>query len=463
MAISFVCEGCGKDYTVRDELAGKTGQCKQCGQRMLIPWDRDDDGYGVEAPRPSASPRPRPGPEVIADSAMLPPRNTGWATRPASELGSRKPSPLTASSPPGWDSEPKKRGFFGFGNTEKGGIAAGAFVVVMIVLRVISSLDNGQRRNAPNNGQPNAGVVRNNGRGGRQANAPVVDRSGPIRLPRFADRSPGREIEPGVLFSEIRLGPPRTPPGTPPGFGGKLWLYLPAGEHPAKSLPCILITGAGSTLQSGMDLVDEDRPEHLPYVRAGFAVLAFELDGVPQNKQQRPSSQEMFQFLNARAGLVNAHIALEYVLAKVPEVDPQRISAAGHSSAATLAVLFAEHEPRLKACVAYAPALDLEERFGPVRVNLLKSVGAGDLATRYSPKNNEDKLRVPLFLFHALDDSNIPFAMTEAFASDLKAKGKPVTLDLVPSGDHYDSMLNEGIPHGIAWLNEQGAGPGPGK
>ena len=51
--------------------------------------------------------------------------------------------------------------------------------------------------------------------------------------------------------------------------------------------------------------------------------------------------QDLF-VIDAQAGLVNARNALEFVLARVPEVDPKRIYAAGHSSAGTLALLFAE-------------------------------------------------------------------------------------------------------------------------
>lgn len=37
MAISFKCGGCAKQYTVKDELAGKRAQCKKCGTVMQIP------------------------------------------------------------------------------------------------------------------------------------------------------------------------------------------------------------------------------------------------------------------------------------------------------------------------------------------------------------------------------------------------------------------------------------------
>lgn len=442
MAITFECEGCGKLYTLRDELAGKTGQCKQCGQKMTIPMESDSEGYGLEV----AEPEPAP------EAARLPPR----AFKPAPQsAGVRRPE----FDPPGRSkSKPKpkpKTSFFGGGGGGERGALGILIAVALIGLRIYSRWDRAPGRNAQNV-QVNAGAPVDPLRG------MMVDRSGPIRLPNFPEPGPAREIEPGVMLREVTLGPPRTPIGTPPGFGGKLWLYLPSGEHAPRSLPCVLITGAGSNLLTGMDLSDEDRPEHLPYVRAGFAVLAFELDGALPNRENSSSmerGQAMIRFLNARAGLVNAHIALEYALAKVPEVDPSRISAVGHSSAGTLAVLFAEHEPRLKACVAFAPAVDVEMRFGPGRVAQLSQAGVGDLCVRYSPRQNEDKLQVPLLLFHARDDSNVPAADTEAFASDLQNKGKSVKLDLVDSGNHYDSMINEGIPHAIAWLNEQGAGP----
>ena len=102
----------------------------------------------------------------------------------------------------------------------------------------------------------------------------------PWTLPPFPPPAPPREIEPGVMFSEITLTRGQAAGSDLPGHTGKLWLYLPGGQHGPKSLPCILIAGAGSNLITGMDLGDGDRPEHLPYVRSGFAVLAYELDGM---------------------------------------------------------------------------------------------------------------------------------------------------------------------------------------
>ena len=134
--------------------------------------------------------------------------------------------------------------------------------------------------------------------------AAAADQDGPIETPPLPDIGPGREIEPGVMFHEARL-----PGGDKPGFAGKLWLYLPSGDHAVESLPCVLITAGGSSLLKGIHLSEHARAEQLPYVRAGFAVLAYELDGaLPEgrNASEAEMKEAMARFLAARAGLVNA-------------------------------------------------------------------------------------------------------------------------------------------------------------
>ena len=288
--------------------------------------------------------------------------------------------------------------------------------------------------------------------------AAAADQDGPIVTPPLPDIGPGREIQPGVMFQEVRL-----PGGDKPGFAGKLWLYLPPGDHAPQSLPCVLITAGGSSLLKGIHLSEYARAEQLPYVRAGFAVLAYELDGaLPGGRKasEAEMNEAMARFLAARAGLVNAHVALQFVLKKVPQVDPRRIYTAGHSSAATTAMLFAEHEPAIRGCAAYAPAIDLVKHFGAEVVQVLHDAGLDDLTVRHAPINHESKLSCPILLFHARDDGTVPVADTEACAERLDALGKSVTLVVVPSGGHYDSMIREGIPRGIAWLLELAGPPG---
>jgi dienelactone hydrolase len=250
--------------------------------------------------------------------------------------------------------------------------------------------------------------------------------------------------------------------------GLRLWLYLPsppAGQpkHSNKSLPCVLVAPAGSNMITGMALAEEDQPEHLPYVKAGFAVVAYELDGhVPggiDGARDRDVIRAIKQFMAADGGVANGKAALEYVLAKVPEVDPGQIYTAGHSSAGTLSLLMAIHEPRVKGAVAYAPCYDIEKLHGADDLGKIDDEVSGVVA--FARKTSPGKLpppKCPVFVFHAQDDEAVPVSESQQYASQTHASGK-VTLSIVPDGDHHDSMLEQGIPQGIKWLKDHGARP----
>lgn len=237
-----------------------------------------------------------------------------------------------------------------------------------------------------------------------------------------------------------------------PGGVGTIWLYLPPGELTEASLPCVLIGAGGSNLLSGKALDDDDRDEHIPYVQAGFAVVAFSIDGDP-----RYTDQPYRKFEGAFGGMVNARNALEFALAKLPEVDPERIFIAGHSSAGTLALLYAEHEPRLKGACAYMPVYDVVGALGNAPTLRTVDPDAPQFLSRTSPRSFVDRLRCPVFLFGSEKDGNVPVATVRRAANDLRAHGKDVTIEIAPSGDHYRAMIDSGIPAGIAWLKTKGA------
>lgn len=71
---------------------------------------------------------------------------------------------------------------------------------------------------------------------------------------------------------------------------------------------------------------------------------------------------------------------------------------------------------------------------------------------RSSPKTHAAEMKHRVFLFLSEDDSNIPVAGTREFAEDLEARGGDVTLEIVSDGEHYDAMIDQGIPAGIEWI-----------
>lgn len=287
-----------------------------------------------------------------------------------------------------------------------------------------------------------------------------------VPIPKFPKLSVARpSTVAGIVYHEIALG--RSDSAKPsdnrpvPGSQMDMILYLPGGTHEPASLPCVIIAAAGTTLLEGNGCFDESyQSETIPYVQQGFAVLGYSLDGPVSSDQpsNRESAVAYDEFRAAHAGLVNARNALEFVLQQVPAVNPEKIFSAGHSSAGTLSLLFAEHESRLAGCIAYAPCIDVEKRLAPYTSNpLVKQLlpGVDDFVQRQSPMQHLDSLKCPVFIFHAEGDSNAPISESRQFAANLEKRGTRCRLETIPSGDHYNSMLEEGVPRGVEWLKKQ--------
>lgn len=276
----------------------------------------------------------------------------------------------------------------------------------------------------------------------------------------FPPLGPAKPVERGVVVHQVSLAHG--------GHAGRIWIYLPenlpAPAAAAKSIPCVFIAPAGVPPfvgnSFGTDLDREPYPEHVPYVHAGFAVVAYDVDGElanPDDVTYEQVEDAATAFRNADAGMLNARHAIDYVLKMVPAVDPNRLYSAGHSSAGRLSLLLAESDPRIKACIAYAPVTDPERRayeIVPDAAHYLESnmPGFRDFLKASSPLQKIGQLHCPVFLFHAEDDSRIPIAESQAFADALKKTNPRVTFIRVAHGDHYDAMIEEGVPQAIEWL-----------
>lgn len=241
--------------------------------------------------------------------------------------------------------------------------------------------------------------------------------------------------------------------------GDRLILYRPP-VAPGKTVPCIVMAAAGTRLFHGILLGEGDGEEHLRYLEAGFAVVACEIDG-PLDDAKADDSKAMVaaakKFQAANAGIRNMQEALD-VAESLPWVDRKRIFVAGHSSAGTLALQTAAFEQsRIAGCIAHAPGVDVPKHLG-MMLGLLESSGATGLRATLdtlSPHNNVNRLTKPLFLFCARDDSVIEEASVAAFAAAVKKKNPNVTYQTVPTGDHFDAMIKDGIPAAAAWAKSQ--------
>ena len=259
------------------------------------------------------------------------------------------------------------------------------------------------------------------------------------------------KVENGIIIYKVRLNKDDD--------ASDVWIYLPEKQTKEK-IPVVLITAAGSYLWNGTSLDTGDQPEHLPYVRSGYAVIAYETPGDLKGIDLKTASDEqlgkaVIDFKNSKAGLIQEQNALNYALEKVPSIDAERIYSAGHSSAATLSLLVAANEPRVKAAIAYAPATDLEKKVAYILEPFNKALpGYKDFISQNSPKNNIAKIKIPVFVFQAKDDSVILFEDTKSFVTELQKSNPNATFVTADKGDHYDSMIQQGIPKGIEWLNK---------
>lgn len=316
---------------------------------------------------------------------------------------------------------------------------------------------------APAAGAPNAGLpasprpVVNRARGNAGETRPG-DVAG-VPLPVFPDPGPGRPVGTrGVTLQTLSFSPPPGAPDTP-GGRMKVRVYLPPGQPRPQSVPCVLVAPAGSPLVYGMSIEPGDgHNETLPYAEAGMVVVMYELDGGIGDMAKgtiEKMSNGYKAFRAAAAGVVNGRNALDFALAKIPIVDPRQIYAAGHSSAGTATLLFAEHEPRLKGCIAYAPCTDMKAQLAPFLGNAALAAvvpGLAEFAEWSAPENEVGLLKGRVMLFVSRDDTVCPFAQIFAFHQRARRGNPNVVLKVVEQGGHYDPMVHRGIPAAIGWI-----------
>lgn len=266
-------------------------------------------------------------------------------------------------------------------------------------------------------------------------------------------------VEPGVQVLELtleRAGKPMT-----------LWLYRPEKLARGRRVGLVVTAAAGSPLVAGIGLSPDDRAEHLPYVRAGFAVAAFSVDGVMTAKTIAALERAAREYQASHAGLDNARTALDRAVELMPEVDPQRIYAAGHSSSGALALLFAARDKRIKAVAAYAPATEIRQpRLARTVATLERLIPEfGRFVDESTVARHTEDIKVPVFLFTAEDDPIVPVPEVRAFEKKLKQTNDAVELQVRPAtpglaDPHYEPMIRWGLAAGTHWLQGVDAGAG---
>jgi dienelactone hydrolase len=420
MQLRIACTQCATELLVPGSAAGKAARCPGCQSVVRVPQ--------YFQAKPIATPKPSTA------SASLP----AYAPAPVYQPAYNYPSNGNAKR-----KKPKSK---------RGGSSAGSGAgmrILMIGMAFIGILFVGGML-----------LVAGLAMFGKQTIATLSPTSVPA--PQLPDLGVARPI-PGTnsTFQFIQIKQ-----GSGPGQTMQFRVYLPATQAPAQSIPCVLLAPAGTNLLHGNPLDGDDyHDEALPYSEAGMAVVCFSLDGemtVDESAGDRAYGLALSvayrQFMAAKAGVVNGRNAFEFALAKLPQVNPKMIYTAGHSSAATVSLLMAANEERLAGSIAFAPITDLSIRLDGIADDPSVRRTLPGIATYLrtgSPATYVERFKCPLFVFHARDDSNEPFQNTERFVSQLKAQSAKVDFAVVNTGDHYDSMIQSGIPQAISWIRNQ--------
>lgn len=443
MAIETQCR-CGHVMKVKDELKGKHIRCLECKQAHTV--------------------KPRRFPRLKKTRTERPKRSRESATKATPSYSappSRPPRPKPAPK-----RKKKRKQTAAQGESGNGSKIVAALFVVLSVAGFVAKLAVRLNRHFPLNessassGTDDSGSIASMlGLGNSLVSSPY-DLTG-VPLPTFPDLPAPALTLSGVNVYQFSLAGDKDLPGAQ----ATMRVYIPQDAVADHSRTCVLVAPAGSNLIVGNSIDGMDyHDETLPYAVNGCVVVMYSLDGTgPSELHDDIMTGIMYKigysdFMKARAGLVNARNAMEYVLAKLPQVDPTKIYSAGHSSAGTLSLQLAASQPKLAGSIAYAPVSDLTNRLGEIANDPQLSPIFPEFRQyleTYSPMAMADRMERPLFLFHAADDGNVPISQSNQLSQQVPNAAN-LTYVRVPTGNHYDSMINEGIPAALTWLRQMG-------
>ncbi len=247
----------------------------------------------------------------------------------------------------------------------------------------------------------------------------------------------------------------------------KFLVYLPT--QPTKpKLPCILIAPSGRAPLYGQTLEQMSQWEYRHYAKAGYAVIAYDVDGAIEQMSEANQTALLMQpnqtvtarlraYKAADGGVLNAKLAIDYAIARIPQIDPNAIYTAGSGSGGTLALMVAATDKRVKGAIAYTPVTNIPKKFPNLIDNISKVVPKySESIEKFSPYQNAAKITKPLFIFQ--DDISTVNSIedTNEFVELVSKSNTSVTFAHAPVTPFFRSDLpSEGVKKAIEWLNNQ--------
>jgi dienelactone hydrolase len=247
-------------------------------------------------------------------------------------------------------------------------------------------------------------------------------------------------------------------------------VFLPT--QPAKpKLPCIFVAPSATAPLYGQTIDEETVVywHYINYVKAGYAVIAYDVDGyidqigrINETSLVTQPDKVVINSLKAYkasdAGVLNAKLAIDYAVARLPQIDPDAMYTAGSGAGGTLSLMVAATDKRIKAAIAYSPTTDVPKQYGSLVETISKAVpGYKEFIDRSSPHHNIEKMNKPILIFHDDRLTETSLEDTTNFVALVKKNNPLISLthDQDKEFPNGDGMTSTSITQAIEWLNTQ--------
>lgn len=236
----------------------------------------------------------------------------------------------------------------------------------------------------------------------------------------------------------------------------RIWSALPRTEG---QIPCLIWTPTSMAWKLGGRLGREDKEQMELFAKAGIGVVAFDVPGAwEDNATLDELGAELDRHMEALGGVKTGRSVLDFVLARIPQVDPDRIWAAGEGPAATLALLLAQADGRVRAVVAFDPVTDMAAYAQSEEMGFLFHLRPQlkDFLLARSPGTGLDRLRCPVLLYHDTFSHAGNFSSLEVFYMHCLRYQKDVAMVDTLDVDPVHAGLGLRTSRALAWFKKNG-------
>ena len=250
----------------------------------------------------------------------------------------------------------------------------------------------------------------------------------------------------------------------------RLLVFLPTKSAKTK-FPCVFVAPSATAPLYGQTIDEETLIywNYINYANAGYAVIAYDIDGYIDQIDRINETTLVTQpdklvidslraYKASDAGVLNAKLAIDYAVARLPQIDPDAMYVAGAGAGGTTSLMVAATDKRIKAAIAYSPTTDVPKQYSSLVETISKAVpGYKDFIDRSSPHRNIEKMNKPIFIFHDDRSTKTSLEDTTNFVELVKKNNPLISLTHdqdkeFPSGD---DMTSTSINQAIEWLNSQ--------